>query len=142
MLVRNTVKARACFSITSASISLEELSKKTSIKFDRLLVKDLPFKGQTELNAVHLGIIDSRGDSDNMDEHVRDLLSRINPLRDAIKGLPEACRTTITLNYFLEGSCYFGWELSPDVMQQLIELGVACMVIIKSNAKGLKRRVK
>jgi hypothetical protein len=139
---RRNAKAKAFFWVASPEISAKEISKKTGIKFDRQIVKSTPNpSGNTKLHHIHIGIIQSKpSPSEGMEEHLRNLLSRLTTLRKKIKNLPEGCSVGISLNYDMAGDFVGGWELSPEVLKKLNELGLACMVSLSSTTKTSKRR--
>jgi hypothetical protein len=60
-----------------------------------------------------------------MAEHAEDLLARVLPIRNKIRGLPKSCNATLNFQYRMSQDG--GWSFSPSILSAIAKLGLPCV---------------
>jgi len=81
-----------------------------------------------------------------MAEHAEDLLGKVLPIRNKIRGLPKSCNATLNFQYKMwqDG----GWSFSPSILNAIAKLGLPCVFSLdlaktkeaEANMTGRKRK--
>jgi hypothetical protein len=143
-------KSAAHFTVVSAETNPDEICNRLRIKCDSAVLKGSHNpSGNPATHPLHIAIFRSRlADSVSMEDHVRDILSRIEPVRKAIKRLPKGCILAIHCNYRMRQKG--GWTFTPPTLKLLAALAVPCVFSLDTETapksegkkKPLQRRPK
>jgi hypothetical protein len=126
--------------VVSPEVPPEEICDRLGIKCDSVISKGTPNpSGNPKTHPLNIAIFRSRlNNSVNMEEHVQDILSRIEPVRKAIKQLPKGCVLAIHFNYRMQQSG--GWTFTPATLKSLAKLAVPCVFSLETGTVPIAQR--
>lgn len=138
---RRGVNYRSCVHlfIVSHKLTPNEIGERLGIRCDEAVWKGAPNpSGKPKLHPFNLIVFHSRlSASKGMEQHAKDILSRICPVWSKVKRLPKSC--SASLNFYCKMGENGGWSFDPSIMDALAKLDVPCVFTLDVTNKNQRK---